>query len=59
MKLAGFLLLLAGWVIVLSAVALLASARQQAGFVLAGLGVEAVGLVLAVRSHLAFAGEQE
>jgi hypothetical protein len=59
MKLAGFLLLLAGWVIVLSAVALLASAWQQTGFVLAGVGVEAVGLVLAVRSHLVFAGEQE
>ena len=52
MKLAGFLLLLAGWAIVISAVALLASAPQRAGFVLAGIGVEALGLVVAVRSHL-------
>jgi len=59
MKLAGFLLLLAGWIIVLSAVALLASPAQRAGFVLAGIGVEAVGLVLAVRSHLALPGGRE
>ena len=59
MKLAGFLLLLAGWMIVLSAVALLGAPAQRAGFVLAGIGVEAVGLVLAVRSHLAFPGERE
>jgi len=58
MKLAGFLLLLAGWAIVLSAVALLASAPQRFGFVLAGLGVEALGLILAVRSHLMLPGER-
>ena len=52
MKLAGFLLLLAGWAIVIFAVALLASTAQRAGFVVAGLGVEALGLVLAFRSHL-------
>jgi len=39
MKLAGFLLLLAGWAIVIFAVALLASAPQRAVFVLAGIGV--------------------
>jgi len=53
MKLAGFLLLLAGWGIVLCAVALLSSAVQRNGFVLAGLGVEVLGLVLTMRSHLA------
>ena len=52
MKLTGFLLLLAGWAIVICAVVLLASTPQRAGFVLAGIGVEALGLVLAVRSHL-------
>lgn len=51
MKLAGFLLLLAGWGIVLAAVALLRSGPQQSGFVLAGVGVEVLGLALAVRSH--------
>jgi hypothetical protein len=58
MKLAGFLLLLAGWGIVLCAVALLRSAGQRNGFVLAGLAVEVLGLVLAVRSHLVLSGER-
>jgi hypothetical protein len=58
MKLAGFLLLLAGWCIVLSAIALLASAPQRAVFVLAGIGVEVLGLVLVVRSHLVLPGER-
>jgi len=58
MKLAGFLLLLAGWVIVMASVTLLASAPQRAGFVLAGTGVEALGLVLAIRSHLVFSGDR-
>jgi len=58
MKLAGFLLLLAGWGIVLCAVAWLPSAGVRSGFVLAGLGVEVLGLVLAVRSHLVPHGER-
>jgi hypothetical protein len=53
MKVAGFLLLLAGWVLVLAALILLRSLRAQTGFVLAGVAVEGLGLVLAVRSHLA------
>ena len=54
MKLAGFLLLLSGWLIVLSALLLLAQAQAVArtGFVLAGMSVEALGLVLVVRWHL-------
>ena len=51
MRFAGFLLLLAGWGIVLSAIALLRSSSQIAGFVMAGTGVEVLGLVLAIRSH--------
>jgi hypothetical protein len=58
MKLAGFLLLLAGWLIVIAAVALLAVAPQRAGFVLAGIGVESLGLILAVRSHLVLLGDR-
>jgi hypothetical protein len=58
MKLAGLLLLLAGWGIVLAAVALLSSAPPRTGFVLAGVGVEALGLVLVVRSHLVLRGER-
>ncbi len=50
-RLTGFLLLLSGWIIVLAAVALLKSAVQLSSFVLAGLGVELLGLTLVVRSH--------
>jgi hypothetical protein len=53
MRVAGFSLLLAGWLLVLAALVLLRSPRAQTEFVLAGLAVEALGLVLAVRSHLA------
>ena len=54
MKVAGFLLLVAGWAIVLSALALLSENQVTArtGFVVAGLCVEGLGLVLAVRSHI-------
>ena len=52
MKLAGFFLLLAGWGIVLTAVALLVSSLPRTAFVLAGIGVEVLGLVFVVRSHL-------
>jgi hypothetical protein len=51
MKLTGFLLLLSGWGIVLTALALLAAEAPRAGFVLAGVGVEALGLTLVARSH--------
>jgi hypothetical protein len=60
MKLAGFLLLPAGWIIVLSALVLLAPAQGVArtGFVLAGMWVEALGLVLAVRAHILHRGHR-
>jgi len=57
-KLAGFLLLLAGWLIVVAAMILLRTIPSQAAFVLAGVGVEVLGLVLAVRSHLTPRGER-
>lgn len=52
MKLAGFFMLVAGWLIVLTSMPLLGSMKLQTIFVLAGLGVEVIGLVLVVRSHL-------
>jgi hypothetical protein len=52
MKLAGFFLLVAGGGLVLAAVALLASPLPRTSFVLAGVGVEVLGVVLVVRSHL-------
>ena len=53
MKLAAFFLLLAGWVIVLAALALLPSALPRAVFVAAGVAVEVLGFVLVARSHAA------
>jgi hypothetical protein len=52
MKIAAFLLLLAGWALVLSALSLLTRAVPRDAFVVAGVAVEALGLVLAVRAHL-------
>ena len=52
MKFAGFMLLLAGWGLALSAVVLLASPSPRAAFVLAGIAVELLGLGLIVRTHL-------
>ena len=57
MKLAGFLLLIAGWWIVLAALALLRTAPAQTGFVLAGIAVELLGLVFAFRAHLVPRGD--
>lgn len=52
MKPLGFFLLVAGWGIVVAAVGLLASAALALTlFVLAGIGVEVLGLFLVVRSH--------
>ena len=52
MRLTGFVLLLLGWSIVVAAVAILKpSTPPQAAFAVAGVGVEALGLVLVVRSH--------
>jgi hypothetical protein len=51
MKLAGFLLLLSGWGIVVSTLPMLPSLPMRAAFVIAGMGVELIGLTLAVRSH--------
>jgi hypothetical protein len=52
MKLAGFLLLPAGWLIVLTAIVLLPPGSARAAFLLAGLAIEALGIGLVVRSHI-------
>jgi hypothetical protein len=52
MKTAGFLLLAAGWVLVLAAIVLLGAPVLRGAFVAAGVGTELLGLTLAVRSHL-------
>lgn len=53
MKLAGFFLLLAGWAIVLAALALLPPALPRVAFVAAGAAVEVLGFALVARSHAA------
>jgi hypothetical protein len=50
-RLFGFLLLLAGWLIVLTALSMMAAQVPRAVFVLAGVGVEIVGLALVIRAH--------
>jgi len=44
---------------VLAAVALLAAGGARIAFVLAGIGVEILGLVLVIRAHPAPRGEHE
>ena len=51
MKLAGFLLLFVGWALVLTALSILPSPAARTGFVLAGVGVEILGLFLTARAH--------
>jgi uncharacterized membrane protein len=51
LKLFGFVLLLAGWGLVISALALVAASTPRAIFILSGVSVEIVGLVLVIRAH--------
>ncbi len=53
LRIAGLLLLVAGWVLVLSALVMLTAFTPRAMFVAAGLAVELLGMALAVRSYLA------
>ena len=52
MKASGFLLLVAGCFLVLSALVLFREPGPRAVFVFVGLAVEILGLVFAFRSHL-------
>jgi hypothetical protein len=52
MKSVGLMLLLAGWLLVLAAIILLASPVSRGGFVFAGVVIEVLGLGLVIRSHL-------
>jgi len=58
MKIAGFLLLLSGWLLVLAAVMLLAVPASRLCFVLAVGGVEILGLFLVFRAHAPLARER-
>jgi hypothetical protein len=52
MKMMGVLLLVTGWLLVISALLMLAAGLARNAFVFAGVGVEVLGLTLAVRAHL-------
>ena len=58
MKLGGFLLLLSGWAIVVTALVIL-HGHAVATFVYAGFGVEILGMVLVFRGHLPPSEEEE
>jgi hypothetical protein len=59
MKAVGFLMLLAGWFLVLAAIVLFSSPPTRATFVCVGIAVEGVGLAMAFRSHLIPREEKE
>jgi len=52
LKLAGFLLMPAGWFIAVSAIGLLHQLPAQTAFCLAGVAIELVGLVFVARQHI-------
>lgn len=52
MKLTGAGLMVAGWLLVLCALSLLKPGAALNGFVFAGLAVEGLGLVMAIRAHV-------
>jgi hypothetical protein len=53
MKLIGFVFMLTGWFLVLTALEMLSAATPRALFVIAGFAIEVLGLVLVFRAHLA------
>jgi hypothetical protein len=52
LRIAGLLLLMAGWMLMLASVVMLSSLRLQTGFALAGFAVELLGFVLLASGHL-------
>jgi hypothetical protein len=58
MRLAGFLLLIAGWLLDLSAILMLTSLEARTGFVLAGIAVEILGFVVVARTHVPARGKR-
>lgn len=58
MKLMSFVLLAGGWVIVVAALWLLHTPPARIAFVIAGVAVQVLGLVFAVRTHRIVDGER-
>ena len=57
MKIVGLLLMLAGWLIALSAVVLLALGPAQIVFVVISIAIQILGFAVVARSHVKPAGE--
>ena len=57
MKFAGLLVMPAGFFLSIAALVLFPDPASRAAFVLCGLAVECLGLVVAVRGHMAQRGE--
>jgi hypothetical protein len=53
MKYAGLLVMPAGFFLCIAAVLLFPASASRSAFVLCGLAVEAMGLIVAVRGHMA------
>lgn len=58
MRIAGVLLMPAGWAIALAAVALLPPGAGRAAFLFAGLAVEGLGVALIARLHATAGGDE-
>lgn len=52
LRIAGILLLLAGWMLMLAAVLMLSTLPLRTGFSLAGMCVEMLGFVLLARTYI-------
>ena len=52
LRIAGLILLLTGWFLMLAAILMLSSLPLRTSFSVAGLGVELLGFVLLARSHV-------
>jgi hypothetical protein len=57
MKYAGLLVMPAGFFLAIAALVLFPDPTSRAAFVLCGLGVECLGLVVAVKGHMTARGE--
>lgn len=57
MKVAGLLLLFAGWLLVIAALMLLPPNGARTAFIAAGVCVEILGFVLTVRAHLTLSSD--
>ncbi len=52
LKIAGFLLLFMGWILMLAAIVMLSALPSRTAFAVAGFAVEILGFVLVARSHI-------